>query len=59
MTMTELVNETLTQKHRRLMQAKCAHEDIYSSTVVSDGGAWTNSFCWDCGKSWHSATTAN
>jgi hypothetical protein len=54
MTLTELANETLTQKHRRLMQEKCGHEEVYSSTVVSVDGAFTNSFCLDCGKSWHS-----
>lgn len=53
MTLDDLVNETLVQKHRRLTQAKCSHDDIYSSTVVSPSGAFTNSFCWDCGKTWH------
>jgi hypothetical protein len=53
MTMTDLVNETLTQKHRRLMQEKCQHEEVYSSTVASPTGTFTNSFCLDCGKSWH------
>lgn len=53
MSLDELVKETLTQKHRRLMQEKCRHPDVYSSTVAGPSGTFTNSFCWDCGKSWH------
>ena len=53
MTLAELVRETLTQKHRRLRQERCRHEEIYSSSVTSDWGDSTNRFCWDCGKSWH------
>lgn len=49
MTLAELANETLVQKHRRLMQAKCRHEEVYSSTVISSRGTFTNSFCLDCG----------
>lgn len=59
MTLQELASETLTEKHRRLMQAKCPHEEIYSSTVGSADGAFTNSFCMDCGKSWRSMSPAH
>jgi hypothetical protein len=52
MTLTELANETLVQKHRRLMQEKCSHEEVYSSTVAGER-VFTNSVCLDCGKSWH------
>jgi hypothetical protein len=52
LTLDELVNETLTQKHRRLRQERCRHEEVYSSTVASKDGVFTNSFCLDCGKSW-------
>lgn len=51
MTLQELANETLTQKHRRLMQERCSHDEVYSSTVASRNGIFTNAFCLDCGKS--------
>ena len=35
MTLDELVKETLVEKNRRLRQAKCSHEEVYSSTVGS------------------------
>jgi hypothetical protein len=54
MTLEELAKETLVQKHRRLMQSKCQHEEVHSSTVAGPHGIFTNSFCLDCGKSWHS-----
>lgn len=57
MNLTELVNETLTQKHRRLMQEKCRHKEVYVSTVAGPDGVFTNSFCLDCGKSQHSGVT--
>lgn len=53
MTLAELVNETLVEKNRRLRQMKCQHEEVYSSTVAGPTGTFTNSFCLDCGKSWH------
>jgi hypothetical protein len=53
MDLAELQRETLTQKHRRLMQAKCPHPEIYSSTVAGPSGTFTNRFCLECGKSWH------
>jgi hypothetical protein len=53
MTLQELVDETLVQKNRRLRQAKCQHEEVYSSTVLGPHGMSSNSFCLDCGKSWH------
>lgn len=57
MTLQELADETLVQKHIRLTQEKCQHEEIYSSTVAGPAGTFTNSFCLDCGKSWHRAST--
>lgn len=53
MTLQELAAETLTQKHKRLMQAKCQHQDVYSSAVSGPNGTFTNGFCWDCGKRFH------
>lgn len=50
MTLQELVNETLMEKNRRLRQMKCDHAEVYSSTVVSRAGIFTNAFCLDCGK---------
>lgn len=50
MTLQELANETLVQKHLRLMQEKCPHPEIYSSTVRGPAGTFTNSFCLECGK---------
>ena len=44
-----LIHETLSQKHRRLMQAKCTHDEIYESTVASADGTFTTRFCLDCG----------
>lgn len=57
MTLAELANETLTQKHRRMMQEKCRHEEVYVSTVAGPDGVFANSFCLDCGKSQHMAVT--
>lgn len=56
MTLVELQAETLVQKHTRLMQEKCQHEDTYSSTVYTPRGSSVNRLCFDCGKSWHSST---
>lgn len=53
MTIEELVRETLVEKNRRLRQAKCHHDEVYSSTVAGPAGTFTNSFCLDCGKSWY------
>lgn len=58
MTIAELAAETLVQKHTRLMQAKCPHDEIYSSTVTTRDGTFTNRFCLDCGKSWHRSRPA-
>jgi hypothetical protein len=52
MTVDELVRKTLVEKNRRLRQAKCSHR-VYSSTVAGPTGTFSNSFCLDCGKSWH------
>lgn len=59
MTLAELQSETLTQKHSRLMRAKCPHEEIYSSSVWSrdEGKTFTNKACLDCGQTWHSETS--
>jgi hypothetical protein len=51
MTLDDLVKETLVEKNRRLRQEKCSHPEVYSSTVESRNGIFTNSFCLDCGKS--------
>jgi hypothetical protein len=53
LTLQELAAETLTQKHRRLTQAKCRHGDVYWSSVTCDRGTFTNGFCWDCGWRFH------
>lgn len=55
LTIKELERETLTAKHRRLLQERCKHKDVYSSTMLSQNGTFTNSVCFDCGKSWHIA----
>lgn len=49
MTLDELQRETLTEKNRRMRQAKCPHEGVYSSTVSSRDGEWTVRVCLDCG----------
>lgn len=51
LTLEELQRETLVEKHSRLKQERCLHEEIYSSTVYGPDGAFTNKFCLDCGKS--------
>lgn len=56
MTLEALAAETLVQKNRRLRQEKCPHDFAHSSTVVSVAGAFTNRFCYDCGKIWHEET---
>jgi hypothetical protein len=53
MTLEKLVKETLTQKNARLQQERCRHKEIYSSIVTSPDGTFTNRYCFDCGKSWH------
>lgn len=58
MTLDELARETLTEKNRRLLQAKCEHEEVYSSAVTGPDGTYSNSFCLDCGKSFISAREA-
>jgi hypothetical protein len=52
MNLEELARETLTQKNRRLRQERCRHVEIYSSSVTSPSGTFTNRFCLDCVKSW-------
>lgn len=49
MNLEQLVKETLVQKHRRLMRAKCRHIEVYSSTVLGPDGTATSAFCLDCG----------
>lgn len=49
MTLEELQNETLVEKNRRLRQAKCPHEEVYSSTVWGPDGKHSLRFCLDCG----------
>lgn len=57
LTVAELQAETLSQKHKRLMQEKCPHEEIYTSSVWcrDEEVTYQNRFCLDCGKSWHNA----
>lgn len=50
MTLEELQRETLVEKHSRLMQEKCPHHEIYSSTVWGPLGEFRHKFCLDCGK---------
>jgi hypothetical protein len=47
----ELALETLSQKHRRELQEKCEHLDIYRSCV----NGVTNAICMDCFKWWQYA----
>ncbi len=49
MTLQQLADETLVQKHRRIMQAKCKHGEVYSSTVTGPDGTFAHSVCLDCG----------
>ena len=51
-TLEQLANETIIQKHRRIMQAKCSHSEVYGSTVRGPSGTFTNAYCLDCGKTW-------
>ena len=53
MTLAELMAETLMQKHRRLQQEKCKHEEAFSSGVTSDRGSFGQKVCFECGKVWH------
>ena len=54
MTLAELVNETLVEKHRRLMREKCKHEPgaLVVSTFCSHEASFTDTFCADCGQHW-------
>jgi hypothetical protein len=55
MTLKMLTAETLTQKNRRLRQARCAHEEAFSSTCDGPNGTFTTAICLDCGKTWRSS----
>jgi hypothetical protein len=59
MNLEQLVKETLVQKHRRLMRAKCRHREVYSSTVLGPDGTATSAFCLECGKSLRSNEPAS
>lgn len=50
----ELTLETLSQKNCRLMQERCKHDEVYSSTV--NDGPFTNCVCLNCGKWWRAAS---
>lgn len=54
MTLEELVRETLVEKHRRLMRAKCKHEPgaLVVSTYAGPEAAFTDTVCVDCGQHW-------
>lgn len=55
MTVAMLVAETLSQKNARKLQAKCAHDEIFSSGCTGPSGTFTTAVCMDCGKTWRSA----
>jgi len=55
MTVAMLQAETLSQKNRRLRQAKCEHEEIFYSTSTGSAGTFTTSICMDCGKTWRTS----
>jgi hypothetical protein len=50
MNLQELANETLVEKNRRLLRAKCPHMEIYESTVYGPHGIFANAFCLECGQ---------
>lgn len=52
MTVAMLAAETLTDKNRRLRQAKCKHEEVFSSTCAGPAGTFTTAVCMDCSKTW-------
>lgn len=52
LTVELLKAETLSQKNRRLRQAKCQHEEVFSSTCTGPAGTFTTMVCVECGKTW-------
>ncbi len=52
MTVAMLAAETLVEKNRRQRQAKCGHEEVFSSTCTGSAGTFTTAVCLDCGKTW-------
>lgn len=53
MDLKELAAETLAEKHTRIMQEKCRHEEIYCSTVSGPRGTFECRICLDCYKTWN------
>lgn len=51
MTLEELANETLVQKHLRLTRERCRHptDALFSSTFMSRDLSFTEEICLDCG----------
>jgi hypothetical protein len=52
MTVAMFAAETLVEKNRRRRQAKCKHEEIFSSTCTGPAGTFTTTVCLDCAKTW-------
>ena len=52
MTLAELAAETLVEKNRRKIQAKCRHEAVHASTFLGPQASFTDRICLDCGKHW-------
>lgn len=55
LTVKMLAAETLTKKNLRKRQAKCEHEEIFSSTCSGPAGTFTTAVCIDCGKIWRNS----
>lgn len=52
LTVKMLQAETLVEKNRRKRQAKCEHDEVFSSTCTGPAGTFTTQVCLDCGKTW-------
>ncbi len=52
MTLQDLVDETLMQKHQRIMRERCCHpaDATVISTFVGPEGAFTDIVCLNCGQ---------
>lgn len=59
MTVAMLTAETLTEKNRRQRQAKCKHEEVFSSTCTGPAGTFTTAVCLDCGRTWRGELLAS
>lgn len=52
LTVKMLQAETLVENNRRNVQAKCSHDEVFSSTCTGPAGTFTTQVCLDCGKTW-------